>query len=300
MPTQYAAINTKKFLDAEGLKYFSRKLNNYPTNEILETVIDGIQDALDEKLDADLKGANNGVAELDSTGIVPLSQLPSYDDDFAAKADKDTDAVEGNFAAFDSEGNPVDSGYKDADYMKEMVILSYGSSTWNDFISAYNKNRVVYCRASSNSNPASGAKTRMAFMAYVNKEDAPTEVEFQYYRSVSSHTNDVQGDQVFVYKLTSNGSWSVTTRNAFTKVVAGDNLTSSFTTGTNSVITISSNYSTATQSADGLMSSTDKTKLDTNVVALNQGTSNAGKFLIVNSSGNVEAIAMSVWQGGDY
>ena len=33
------------------------------------------------KLDADLKGAANGVAELDSTGKVPTTQLPSYVDD---------------------------------------------------------------------------------------------------------------------------------------------------------------------------------------------------------------------------
>lgn len=300
MPTQYAAINTKKFLDAEGLKYFSRKLNNYPTNEILETVIDGIQDALDEKLDANLKGANNGVAELDSSGIVPLTQLPSYDDDFAAKADKDTDAVEGNFAAFDSEGNPIDSGYKDADYMKEMVVLSYGTSTWNDFISAYNKNRVVYCRASSDSDPGTGAKTRLGILTFVDNESSPTTAEFHFRLSSSSHTDSKQGDQTFVYKLTSSGIWSVETRNNFTKVVAGTNLTSSYTTGANSTITISGNYQNATQSTNGLMSSADKTKLDTNVVALNQGTSNAGKFLIVNSSGNVEAMEMSVWQGGDY
>jgi len=40
---------------------------------------------------------------------------------------------------------------------RPMVILSYGKSTWNDFIEAYNNNVIVYCRASSNSNPATGA-----------------------------------------------------------------------------------------------------------------------------------------------
>ena len=49
----------------------------------------------------------------------------------------------------------------------EMTILSYGHSTWADFIAAYSTNTIVYCRASSNSNPASGSQTRMAFMAYV-------------------------------------------------------------------------------------------------------------------------------------
>ena len=36
--------------------------------------------------------------------------------DISGKAEKDTDAVEGNFAAFDSNGNPVDSGKKASDF----------------------------------------------------------------------------------------------------------------------------------------------------------------------------------------
>lgn len=117
-----------------------------------------------------------------------------------------------------------------------MTILKYGISTWQDFINAYTSNTIVYCRASSNSNPASGSQTRLGFMAYVNNADNPTEVEFQYYRSVSSHSDSQQGDQVFVYKLNKTNGWSVTTRNAFTKIVAGSGLTSSYSNG---VLTIS-------------------------------------------------------------
>ena len=117
-----------------------------------------------------------------------------------------------------------------------MTILKYGISTWQDFINAYNSNTIVYCRASSSSNPASGSQTRLGFMAYVNNADNPTEVEFQYYRSVSSHSDSQQGDQVFVYKLNKTNGWSVTTRNAFTKIVAGTGLKSSYSNG---VLTIS-------------------------------------------------------------
>ena len=109
--------------------------------------------------------------------------------------------------------------------------MSYGNSTWQDFINAYNKNAIVYCRASSGSNPASGSQTRLAFMAYVNNASSPTEVEFQYYRSVGTHTDSQQGDQVFVYKLTSAGTWTVTTRNAFTKIAPGTNMTGSYSNG---------------------------------------------------------------------
>ena len=112
-----------------------------------------------------------------------------------------------------------------------LTILSYGNSTWNDFITAYNNNSVVYCRASSQSNPASGSQTRLAFMAYVNNATSPTEVEFQYYRSVNSHSDSQQGDQVYVYKLTSSGTWTVTVRNTFTKIVAGSGLSSTWANG---------------------------------------------------------------------
>lgn len=126
-------------------------------------------------------------------------------------------------------------------FITGMTILSYGTSTWNDFITAYNANKVVYCRASSNSNPASGSQTRLAFMAYVNNATSPTEVEFQYYRSVSSHSDSQQGDQVFVYKITSAGTWSVTTRDAFTKIVASGDLTGTYANGT---LTISADIPT--------------------------------------------------------
>ena len=91
---------------------------------------------------------------------------------------------------------------------------------------------VVYCRASSNSNPASGSQTRLAFMAYVNNATTPTEVEFQYYRSVSSHTASQQGDQVYVYKLNKTNGWSVTVREASVKVVAGTGLGGTYSNGT--------------------------------------------------------------------
>lgn len=39
----------KKFLDANGVAYLASLLDNYPDNEILGTVIDAIQAALDEQ-----------------------------------------------------------------------------------------------------------------------------------------------------------------------------------------------------------------------------------------------------------
>lgn len=137
----------------------------------------------------------------------------------------------------------------DSGFITGMTILSYGSSTWNDFITAYNANKVVYCRASSNSNPATGSQTRLAFMAYVDNATTPTNVEFQYYRSVSSHSASQQGDQVYVYKLTSAGTWTVTVREAMSKIAAGTNMSLSYSNGTitlNSKWTVVTNVSGAT------------------------------------------------------
>ena len=133
---------------------------------------------------------------------------------------------------------------------KRMVILSYGSSTWTDFINAYNNNAVIYCRASSNSNPASGAQTRMAFMAYVNSA-TPTSVEFQYYRSVSSHSVSQQGDQVFIYKLDKTSGWSVTTREAATKINVSTGLSSSYSNGVLTITNAQTDLPAVTSSDDG-------------------------------------------------
>lgn len=116
----------------------------------------------------------------------------------------------------------------------KMAILSYGRSTWSDFIDVYQKNAVVYCRTSSNSNPATGSQTRMAFMAYVNNATNPTSVEFQYVRSVSSKTASQPVDQVFIYTLTSanGGTWTVTTRDMGPKLAQGTNTTVSYSNGT--------------------------------------------------------------------
>jgi hypothetical protein len=69
-------------------------------------------------------------------------------------------------------------------------------------------------------------------MAYVNNATTPTEVEFQYYRSVSTHTASQQGDQVYVYKLNKTNGWSVTIREASVKVVAGTGLGGTYSNGT--------------------------------------------------------------------
>ena len=135
----------------------------------------------------------------------------------------------------------------DSGFITGMTILSYGSSTWQDFLDAYNANKVVYCRASSNSNPASGSQTRLAFMAYVSNATNPTNVEFQYYRSMSSHSETQQGDEVYVYKLANNGTWTVTVRKTSPNIVAGTGLSRSYN---NDTVTLSFDGTIPTKTSD--------------------------------------------------
>lgn len=109
-----------------------------------------------------------------------------------------------------------------------MVILKYGVSTWADLIEALTANRLVYCRVGR----------RMAFLAYLagGVPIPATFVEFQYYRSVNSHTDAQQGDEVYVYTLRSDNSWTTVVRQAYTQIVAGEGLKSTYNNG---VLTIS-------------------------------------------------------------
>lgn len=165
----------------------------------------------------------------------------------------------------------------------QMTILSYGHSTWQDFIDAYKTNTIVYCRASSGTNPASGSQTRMAFMAYVDNATTPTNVEFQYYRSVNTHTAAQQGDQVYVYKLTSAGVWSVTVRECSAKIVAGTDISANYNNGTMTI---------------GFSGTIPSTASDVGAIAAPASPA-TGAFLVYDGSAWV-AQTLSTWQGGSY
>lgn len=190
----------------------------------------------------------------------------------------------------------------DSGFMTGMTILSYGSSTWTDFIDAYTNKKVVYCRASSNSNPASGSQTRLAFMAYVNDAENPTNVEFQYYRSVNSHSNNQQGDQVYVYKLDKSSGWSVTVRENYTKVVAGTGLTGNWASGA-ITLSLSSAIPSASSSTPQDLgtasagSSTDYSRSD-HVHALPTLSISSNVITLTGATGQTTSITLPVYNGG--
>lgn len=147
-----------------------------------------------------------------------------------------------------------------------LVEMSYGeANAWAKFIAAYQAGSIVYCRASSNADPSSGTQGRKAFMAYVNNATAPTEVEFQYVRSVSTKTASQPVDQVFVYKLTSasGGTWTVESRNMAPRVVSGTNITVSYA---NSTYTISAAVPTIVQTTGQSTTSVMSQKAVTDII----------------------------------
>lgn len=174
--------------------------------------------------------------EVDGTSVVDGNGVAEVD--LSGKADASHTHTVSDVTDFPSIPANTSDLNNDSGYITGMYIAAYGKSTYAEVLAAYKANKVVYCRASSSSNPASGNQLRMAFMAYVNNEATPTEFEFQYYRSLSSHTYNDQSDQVFVYKLNKTNGWSVTIRQATTKIIPSTGLAYTFAAGNNPTNTI--------------------------------------------------------------
>lgn len=66
-------------------------------------------------------------------------KLDNLDSNLSAKADKDADAVDGNIAEFDANGNPVDSGHALSEYKTKQTAVSSpstGSTPAKEFIAS--------------------------------------------------------------------------------------------------------------------------------------------------------------------
>ena len=184
----------------------------------------------DATLTVTQNGTSVGTFTANATSDVTLALTDTLYNDFTG-ATSGTAGAHGLVIA-PAAGDQMKALYGDGTWkLAHMTIAAYGKSTYAEILAAYQANNIIYCRASSNSNPGTGNQLRMAFLAYVNNEATPTEFEFQYYRSVATHTDAQQGDQVYVYKINSAGTWSVTVREAYTKVKAGTNMTSSYSSG---------------------------------------------------------------------
>lgn len=123
----------------------------------------------------------------------------------------------------------------DSGYITGLVMLEYGKSTWQEFQNAFNSNKIVYCKVNG----------RMAFLAYISTSN----VEFQYYRSLSSPSVSSQPDEVYVYTLTNANKWTTTTRKASSTIDVGTGLSRSYTNSSRTM-KLSVDTSTIAQKSD--------------------------------------------------
>lgn len=79
---------------------------------------------------------------------------------------------------------------------------------------------MILCRIS-----AGTTGYRHGFLAWIDgTPENPTQVQFQYYRNIQSHTTADQADQLFIYTLKPDNSWVTSTRTTNMKYLPGNGL----------------------------------------------------------------------------
>lgn len=191
----------------------------YATKSYVNTGLAGKQDAISD-LSTIRSGAAAGATAVQPGDLATVATTGNYDDlsnqptirNVPASTVSDADKV----LTVDSNGDAV---WMSPSY--GLFEAVYGQTSYSDVLDAINAHKIVYCRIS-----ATGA-SRMAFLAYIGASNA----EFQYYRSLNSHSASNQTDEVYVYTVSSTG-WTTTTRLTGIKYAAGTHMTSSFANNT--------------------------------------------------------------------
>lgn len=163
-------------------------------------------------LNSNLKGANNGIAELDSSGKVPSTQLPSYVDD----------------------------------------VLEYNYNT--DFPSVGETGKIYIATSTNKTYRWSGSAYVEISASLALGTTSSTAFRGDYGKAAYTHAVTNKGSQFAsgLYKITTNGEGHVTAATAVAKAdITKLGIPAQDTT-----------YDLATTTNDGLMSSEDKTKLD--------------------------------------
>ena len=266
-------------------------LSSTSTNPVQNKVINT---ALSGKLNISLKGSNNGLAELDENGKVPSSQLPSYVDDviegylnsgkFYIDSEHKTEITGETGKIYINLSNSKTYRWSGSAFVviSETIALGETSST------AYrgDKGKAAYNHSQLTSgNPHKVTKSDVGLSNVENKSSATIRGELTKDNVVAAlgytppaqdtNTHYASKNVVGGNTATSNTTSALTNGNVYLNSVENGAVTSSHKisgSGATTVITDTSGniivkstnttYSTATTSANGLMSSSDKTKLD--------------------------------------
>ena len=233
-----------------------------------------IKTELDKKMDSALKGAVNGVAELDESGKVPSSQLPSYVDDVLEFDSQSAFPEAGEsgkiYVAKDSNKTYRWSG---SSYTEISASLALGETSSTAYPGdkgkiAYDHSQAAHAPADAEANVQSDwNETDTSSDAYIKNKPTSMPADGGDADTVGGHTveADVPEDAVFTDTKPVNmkgataseagtaGYAPAPAAGAQNKYLRGDG---TWQTPPNTT------YSEATQSKSGLMSAADKTKLD--------------------------------------
>lgn len=215
--------------------------------------IDGLQSALDSKqaslgftpLNANLKGAVNGVAELDATGKVPASQLPSYVDDVLEYDDQAGFPTTGEtgkiYIAKDTNKTYRWSG---SGYVEISASLALGTTSSTAFRGDYGQ--TAYTHSQSAHAPADAQK---------NSDITKAEIEAKLTGTITTHSHTVTKEDVGLGNVTNESKATMFTSPIFT----GTPQTTTAAKGTNTtqiastayVMTALGDYVKTTDTIDG-------------------------------------------------
>lgn len=198
--------------------------------------IDGLQSALDSKqaslgftpLNANLKGAVNGVAELDATGKVPASQLPSYVDDvleYDNQAGFPTTGETGKiYIAKDTNKTYRWSG---SGYVEISASLALGTTSSTAFRGDYGQ--TAYTHSQSAHAPADAQK---------NSDITKAEIEAKLTGTITTHSHIVTKEDVGLGNVTNESKATMFASPTFT----GTPKTTTAAKGTNTTQIASTAY----------------------------------------------------------
>ena len=216
--------------------------------------ITNLQSSLDSKLNTSLKGAKNGLAELDENGLVPSTQLPSYVDD----------VIEVNMGSDLTSATLADDSPVTPEAGKIYVDLASNKTyRWSGTTFVVISDTIALGETSTTA--FDGARGKIA---YNHSQSAHARVDATLTQASTTNGNiKINGTETKVYthpgytaqksglyKVTVDGNGHVSAVSAVTKA----DITALGIPGQDTNTT----YVAATSTANGLMSSSDKAKLD--------------------------------------
>lgn len=218
-----------------------------------------VDSALTGKLDSSLKGAASGLAELDSSGKVPSSQLPSYVDDVEEYASLSNFPATGEsgkiYIALDTN---ITYRWGGSSYVPIGSDLALGETSTTAYRGDRGKTAYDHATDSSRLTTATSSglyKVAITAEGHIASATAVQKSDITALGIPGSDTNTHRPIEV-------NGTQILGDNTTALNLAAGSNVTVTNSSGTVTIAATDTTYSDATQSASGLMSSADKTKLD--------------------------------------